>query len=123
MRIRLTRKLADAIDGVAISDYAVGDVIDLDAHEARLLIAEDWAVLVKEGRREVRQSTIPLEVAEAADSARPNAVAQLRRATHLIDVEQCELPHGRRREDVLLEELRDARARTIHNDERDSGSC
>src|SRR5262245_58223736 len=44
MRLRLVRKLADTIDGVDISTYAVGDVIDVDRDEARLLIAEKWAV-------------------------------------------------------------------------------
>jgi hypothetical protein len=50
MRIRLTRKLADFIDGVAISDYAVGDIIDLDPKEARLLLAERWAVSMNDAR-------------------------------------------------------------------------
>lgn len=120
MRIRLTRKLADTIDGVALSDYAVGDVLDLVPHEARLLIAEEWAVLMTEGERgEVRQSTIPFEAAEAADSAPRSAVEHLRRATQLIGGQEIELPHGRRREDVLLDELHDARERTIDStDER-----
>jgi hypothetical protein len=116
MRIRLTRKLADAIDGVVLSDYAVGDVIDLAPHEARLLIAEEWAVAVTQSeRREVRQSTIPDEVAHAADSAPGNAVEHLRRATRLISELDFERPHGRRREDVLLDELHDAHPRTLRD--------
>ena len=71
MRIRLIRKLADAIDGVDISDAVVGDIIDLKPAEAGLLIAEGWAVLVdRPQQREIRQSTAPLQMAEAADSAR-----------------------------------------------------
>jgi hypothetical protein len=121
MRIRLIRKLADAIDGIDISDHAVGEVIDLDADEARLLIAEEWAVSVKPTRgREIRRSTTPLELAEAADSTRRNPVNHLRRASQQIDRRRIQLPYGRRREDVLLDELHDSRARTIRSTEDDS---
>ena len=50
MRIRLTRKFAERIDGVDLSRRRVGDVIDLPVDEARALIAEGWAVL-EDGRR------------------------------------------------------------------------
>jgi hypothetical protein len=115
MRVRLVRKLAEAIDGVDISDYAVGDVIDLDAREARLLIAEEWAVPAgtPAQRREIRQSSRRMEVADAADSAGRNPIDQLRRASRRIEQRRLELPHGRRREDVLVDELHDSRARTI----------
>jgi hypothetical protein len=43
MQIRLTRKLADAIDGIDVSGHAVGDVIDLPQHDATILVAEGWA--------------------------------------------------------------------------------
>jgi hypothetical protein len=44
MKVRLTKKLAECIDGVALHDYSVGDVLDLPQTEARLLLAEEWAV-------------------------------------------------------------------------------
>ena len=44
MKVVLTRKLAKCIDGVDVSDFAVGDVINLGSHDAKLLMAEDWAV-------------------------------------------------------------------------------
>ena len=119
MRIRLIRKLADAIDGVDISGYAAGDIISLRPDEARLLIAERYAVPVKPRQgREIRQSTTPLEVAEAADSARRNTIDQLRRASERLDSRRFELPYGRRREDIVLDELHDSRARPIreHSD-------
>lgn len=47
MRVRLIRKLASRIDGVEICDYSVGDVIDLPARDASLLIAEGWATLIE----------------------------------------------------------------------------
>jgi hypothetical protein len=44
MRVRLTRKLADSIDGVNLADRRVDDVFDLPEIAARLLLAEGWAV-------------------------------------------------------------------------------
>lgn len=44
MRIRLTRKFAELIDGIDLSRRRVGDVIDIPIHDARMLIAEGWAV-------------------------------------------------------------------------------
>jgi hypothetical protein len=43
MKIRLTRKLADRIDGVDLSTRKIGDVFDLPPFEAGLVIAEGWA--------------------------------------------------------------------------------
>jgi hypothetical protein len=43
MKVVLTRKLADSMDGVDVTSYQVGDVLDLTAAQARLLVAEDWA--------------------------------------------------------------------------------
>ncbi len=44
MRVRLTRKLAESVDGVDLSAYGVGDVLDVPPADAHLLIAENWAV-------------------------------------------------------------------------------
>ena len=44
MRVRLTRKLAKHIDGVDLTAHEVGDVLDLPAREAHLLVAEQWAI-------------------------------------------------------------------------------
>jgi hypothetical protein len=44
MKVRLTSKLADTLDGVDVSGYDVGQVIDLPTLQAKLLIAENWAV-------------------------------------------------------------------------------
>ena len=50
MLVRLTRKLANRIDGVDISRYRVGDVIQLPFRAASLLIAEGWAELIERRR-------------------------------------------------------------------------
>jgi hypothetical protein len=44
MKVRLTRKLADVVDGIDVSAYRVGDVLDLPIPEATLLVAEQWAI-------------------------------------------------------------------------------
>jgi hypothetical protein len=44
MRIRLTRKLSQLLNGVDISRPRVGDVIDLLRRDAELLLAEGWAL-------------------------------------------------------------------------------
>lgn len=42
MRVWLTRKYAERIDGVDLSGRQIGDVIDLPQVEAQLLVAEEW---------------------------------------------------------------------------------
>jgi hypothetical protein len=44
MRVRLTRKLADEVDGTDVKGRVVGDVLELPLVEAHLLIAENRAV-------------------------------------------------------------------------------
>jgi hypothetical protein len=44
MKIQLTRKLADSIDGVDLSHKKVGKVINVGRHDAQLLIAEGWGL-------------------------------------------------------------------------------
>jgi len=44
MRVCLTRKLAGKVNGVDLAGYQAGDVLDLPAAQALLLVAEGWAV-------------------------------------------------------------------------------
>jgi hypothetical protein len=44
MQVRLVRKLADRVNGVDLTRFAIGDTIDLPERDARMLIAEGWAV-------------------------------------------------------------------------------
>ena len=48
--VRLTRKYAEKIDGVDLSRNQVGDLLDLSARDARMLIAEGWAAPCEQGR-------------------------------------------------------------------------
>lgn len=43
MLVRLTKKLADVVNGIELSHCNEGDVIDLPIRHGRLLIAEGWA--------------------------------------------------------------------------------
>jgi hypothetical protein len=42
-RVRLTRKLAPALNGLDLSSLTVGEVVELSERDARMLIAEGWA--------------------------------------------------------------------------------
>jgi hypothetical protein len=72
MRVRLTRKLAEAVDGVDLSAHGVGDVLDVSPVEAQLLIAENWAV--------------PEDVAGSADVADDSGVSGRRRGRRRSDM-------------------------------------
>jgi len=43
MKIRLTRKFADLINGIDLSKAHEGETLDLSEREAYLLLAEGWA--------------------------------------------------------------------------------
>jgi len=77
MLVRLVRKLADSLDGIDVSGQREGDVLDLPAGRAALLIAEHWAVPVQERRK---ASTIN-ERSLAADRPRRRTRKFLRRRT------------------------------------------
>ena len=40
--VRLTRKLADSINGVDLTRHEVGDVIEVPSHSALMLMGEGW---------------------------------------------------------------------------------
>lgn len=44
MRVRLIKKFAEKIDGIDLTGRAVGDLLNLKPKDARLLIAEQWAM-------------------------------------------------------------------------------
>lgn len=57
--VRLTRKLANAIDGVDLKHAHIGDQLHLSRHDAEILMAEGWAEPARDrrGRPEDRRST------------------------------------------------------------------
>lgn len=62
MRIRLTRKFAQIINGIDLSRCHIGDVLDPPTRAAKMLIAEGWA----EAARSSESSTHKAEVRPAA---------------------------------------------------------
>ena len=44
MKVRLTRKHAERIDGIDLRGREPGDLLDLPPNEARMIVAEGWAV-------------------------------------------------------------------------------
>ena len=53
MLIRLTLKLADTLDGIDVSHVRQGDLVEMSALDAELMIAEGWAKRVAgNGRRD-----------------------------------------------------------------------
>jgi hypothetical protein len=51
MKVRLTQKLSEVIDGVDLSNASAGDTLDLTENDAKTLIAEGWAAPLYGGRR------------------------------------------------------------------------
>jgi hypothetical protein len=43
MKVRLTRKFADSINGVDLSKAEAGETLDLSTRDANILLAEGWA--------------------------------------------------------------------------------
>jgi hypothetical protein len=43
LKIRLTRKFSNVINGVDLSKVRAGETIDLSDHDAEMLMAEGWA--------------------------------------------------------------------------------
>ena len=55
IRVQLIRKLANRLNGVDLTAYAVGQVVDLPERAASILLAEGWA--------------LPIQTAVASDAA------------------------------------------------------
>ena len=121
VRVRLIRKIAQHVDGVDVSGYSVGEIFDLTAAEAALLVAEGWAIvdpISTEGAAPAGDGeTAEPPAAPAADGTELTLACTLLRLREL----RAEIQHRRRSteyehrraEDVIREELRDSRARTI----------
>jgi hypothetical protein len=69
MRVRITQKLAERVDGIDLSHAAEGDVIELSPRDGAMLIAEHWAEPVPAGTP-VAQIKRHAERAVAADRQR-----------------------------------------------------
>jgi hypothetical protein len=113
MRVRLTRRLANSIDGVNLSDRSVGDVFDVTRHDAELLIAEEWAVPVARGPTARPFRTVGR--LPRVGARRPlRLAAQLRNIRRQIE-QRFFPPHRRRRaEDLIREKWHDEHAKVLN---------
>jgi hypothetical protein len=50
MRIRLTRKLANLLNGVDLTHCRVGNILDVHPSVGQMLVAEEWAEPVEQKR-------------------------------------------------------------------------
>ena len=119
MKVTLIRKLADRLDGVDVSAHREGDVIDLAPADARMLMAEGWALPMRASTTGTvrRKSHAPVR-AMAADRRRPARPADEFTIASDIDRPREGQQERRRAEDRIREELHDARARTVPGDEK-----
>ena len=116
MRIRLIRKLAPYLDGIDLSGAVEGDVIDLPRDQARLMIAERWALPFRGRAQEARGASAPSIRTVAADApARRRTVAHLRRVREQMEQKRFAEAEHRRAEDLIRDQLHDACAITIAN--------
>jgi len=127
MRIKLTRKLADTLDGIDVSRNRAGDILELTRHEAELLIAEGWAepyrgaLLAFRGtdagearpRRAAPQSAPGPAAVDESSHRVLGTLERLREARERLEMRRIVKEDQRRAEDRIREELHDARSRTV----------
>jgi hypothetical protein len=117
MLIRLTRKLADCLDGIDVSGRHVGDVFDLPTPEAKLLIAECWAErwIERHSSLDPRDEalTVPVGAVPAQAIAESSAavIDRIREVRRRLERQQSATLWRRRAEDRVREKLRDERSR------------
>lgn len=117
MLIRLTRKLAECVDGIDLSRSREGDVLDLSRHDAQLLVAEGWAVTCDPPPASPgADAPLMLDGVPSIDvqeSAARLTAEQLRRVREQMERRHFERQEERRIEDRIRDELHDARARIV----------
>jgi hypothetical protein len=69
MKVRLTRKLADRIDGIDLVGRHPGDLLDLPPEDAWLLVAEHWAI--PERRQHQSKTLMRRRATDATDLPKP----------------------------------------------------
>lgn len=85
MRVRLVRKLADWLDGIDLSRFTAGDVIDLADLQARIVIAEGWAVFA---RREADMVPVGSDASVSSFAQGRRLFGDRRRSSRLNDLYQ-----------------------------------
>jgi hypothetical protein len=121
MWIRLTRKLADFLDGIDVSDRREGDRFELSTFEAQLLIAEGWAQALIPDLRTGHFGTVKDSPAgDEPHRSDSDTLERLRQLREQMDRRSFAAQDRRRVEDRIREELHDCRAKTIRPRRRSS---
>jgi len=111
MRIRLTRKLAEVIDGIDVSRRRVGDLMDLSQHDAEMLVAEGWATAA-DSQLIV---TAADRLCDDPSTQRARMLEQLRHVQEQLEQKWFDEQEHRRAEDRIRDELQDSRAKTLNH--------
>jgi hypothetical protein len=118
MQVQLIRKLADHLDGIDVSAYSEGDVVELSRREAELLIAEAWAIpYFSSNVRELRHVSARPMLAMAADRLGRRSLEHMRRFRQEMETKRFDEQERRRAEDRIREELHDEHAKTINGED------
>lgn len=67
VKVRLTRKLAQIINGIDLSGARTGEELELSTRDAELLISEGWAALVDSAHERAPRSIRRARKRPAAD--------------------------------------------------------
>ena len=76
VRVRLIKKLAECLDGVDLARCHVGDALNLSAHDAQLLIAEQWATPAERRHTKIGRSGNERRRATADDRGERSSIRQ-----------------------------------------------
>lgn len=74
MRVRLIKKFAEKIDGVDLSGRSVGDLLNLKPRDARLLIAEQWAIPGGDSNSQLSVKDVPNSDQPLRESSGPTVL-------------------------------------------------
>lgn len=98
MRVRLSRKPANRLDGIDVSRDSEGALLDLPVRQAELLIAEGWA---KPAERRSRSVSTPQEIASDQPRRRRGDVSSRGRTDDRVgdEMRDTTLTVPRRRDD------------------------
>lgn len=118
MQIRLTRKFAEAIDGIDLSHHAVGDLIDLPQHDADLIIAEGWASSAPLPSRVTARHRVRARGPDTPTGRSARAIKHLRHVQEQMGQGRFAPALHRRAEDRIREALHDSRAHTVPHSHR-----
>ena len=69
MKVRLSKKLAERLNGIDVSSVRAGDVLDVSEREAAILLAEQWAVPLEEPSDAKAQEPPPILPIPTPDTA------------------------------------------------------